>query len=177
MNDFESVDFFADESLTEDPYPYFEQLRAVCPVLPLPHLGVVAVTGYEESTEVYRDKETPNPRLQTWLAEWDHWHCEAEDYVVCGDTVAVLTRYRGRGKGSGVEVDVEGAHVWKLRADGMAVRLEVFADRERALAAASGMAADLVEDAVACFGVMPRPGLQEPSGPGVPGRRTAPAPR
>ena len=58
MSDFESVDFFADESLTEDPYPYFEQLRAVCPVLPLPHLGVVAVTGYEESTEVYRDKET-----------------------------------------------------------------------------------------------------------------------
>src|SRR5439155_14146133 len=26
--------------------------------LPLPHLGVVAVTGYVESTEVYRDKET-----------------------------------------------------------------------------------------------------------------------
>ena len=85
---------------------------------------------------VYRDKETPNSRLQTWLAEWEYWYCEAEDYVVCGDTVAVLTRYRGRGKGSGVEVDVEGAHVWKLRADGMAVRLEVFADRERALASA-----------------------------------------
>ena len=54
MSDFESVDFFADESLTEDPYPYFEQLRAVCPVLPLPHLGVVAVTGYGE--EANREK-------------------------------------------------------------------------------------------------------------------------
>src|SRR5256712_4521489 len=81
---------------------------------------------FPDIADVYRDKETPNPRLQTWLAEWDYWRCEAEDYVVCGDTVAVLTRYRGRGKGSGVEVDVEGAHVWTLRADGMAGRLGGF---------------------------------------------------
>jgi ketosteroid isomerase-like protein len=102
---------------------------------------------------VYHDTETPNSRLQTWLDEWEYWHCEAEDYVVCGDTVAVLTRYRGRGKGSGVEVDVEGAHVWKLR-DGKAVRLEVFADRERALRAASGMASEqLAEDAAGCFAI------------------------
>jgi ketosteroid isomerase-like protein len=47
----------------------------------------------------------------------------------------VLTRYRGRGKGSGVPVDNEGAHVWALR-DGKVVRLEIFADRADALAAA-----------------------------------------
>lgn len=58
MGDWTTVDFFSDQSLVEDPYPYFEELRAVCPVLPLPHLGVVAVTGYEEATEVYRDTET-----------------------------------------------------------------------------------------------------------------------
>jgi ketosteroid isomerase-like protein len=81
---------------------------------------------------VYVDTETPNPRLRTWLASWDYWYCQAEEYVAHGDTTVVLTRYRGRGTGSGVEVDVEGAHVWKLR-DGKAVRLEVFADRERAL--------------------------------------------
>ncbi len=56
--DWKTIDFFTDESLVEDPYPYFEQLRATCPVLPLPHLGVVAVTGYDEATEVYRDIET-----------------------------------------------------------------------------------------------------------------------
>src|SRR5438045_8443690 len=54
----ESIDFFSDQSLVEDPYPYFEALRAQCPVLPLPHLGVVAVTGYDEAVEVYRDPET-----------------------------------------------------------------------------------------------------------------------
>ena len=58
MPGWQTIDFFSDESLVEDPYPYFEQLRAVCPVLPLPHLGVIAVTGYDEATEVYRDPET-----------------------------------------------------------------------------------------------------------------------
>jgi cytochrome P450 len=56
--DFDSVDFFSDESLLEDPYPYFEHLRARCPVTPLAHHGVLAVSGYEEATDVYRDIET-----------------------------------------------------------------------------------------------------------------------
>ena len=58
MTDWQTTDFFFDESLVEDPYPYFDQLRSECPVLALPHLGVVAVTGYEETTEVYRNNET-----------------------------------------------------------------------------------------------------------------------
>ena len=58
MEDLDSVDFFSDESLVEDPYPYFERLRSACPVLLLPHLGVVAVTGYDEASEIYRDPKT-----------------------------------------------------------------------------------------------------------------------
>ena len=58
MSDWQTTDFFFDESLVEDPYPYFEALRSECPVLRLPHLGVVAVTGYDETSEVYRDNET-----------------------------------------------------------------------------------------------------------------------
>ena len=54
MSDWQTIDFFFDESLVEDPYPYFEALRAEGPVLALPHLGVVAVTGYDEIGEVYR---------------------------------------------------------------------------------------------------------------------------
>jgi cytochrome P450 len=53
MTDFDSVDFFADTSLVEDPYPYFDHLRSKCPVLPTPYYGVVAVSGYEEAAEVY----------------------------------------------------------------------------------------------------------------------------
>ena len=58
MPDWKTKDFFFDESLHEDPYPYFDALRSECPVLPLPHLGVVAVTGYDELHEVYRDTES-----------------------------------------------------------------------------------------------------------------------
>lgn len=57
MNDFNPVDFFTDESVVGDPYPYFEDLRARCPVLREPHHGVVAVTGYDEAIEVYRDQD------------------------------------------------------------------------------------------------------------------------
>jgi cytochrome P450 len=56
--DFDQVDFFSDASLLEDPYPYFEHLRAQCPVTPLPHHGVVAISGYDEACDVYRDPET-----------------------------------------------------------------------------------------------------------------------
>jgi cytochrome P450 len=58
LSDWQTIDFFFDESLVEDPYAYFDELRSVCPVLPLDHLGVVAVTGYDEASDVYRDTDS-----------------------------------------------------------------------------------------------------------------------
>lgn len=55
MTDWQTIDFFTDDSLVEDPYAYFDDLRDQCPVLPLPHLGVVAVTGYDAAWEIYKD--------------------------------------------------------------------------------------------------------------------------
>jgi cytochrome P450 len=55
---YDAVDFFTDQSLIEDPYPYFDHLRAQCPVLPTDHYGVVAVSGYDEASDIYRDVET-----------------------------------------------------------------------------------------------------------------------
>jgi cytochrome P450 len=57
MGDWTTIDFFNDQSLVENPYDYFDQLRGQCPVLALPHLGVVAVTGYDEAWEIYRDTD------------------------------------------------------------------------------------------------------------------------
>ncbi len=57
LTGFDEIDFFTDASLVEDPYPYFEHLRSKCPVTHMPHHGVVAVTGYEEAVEVYRNHE------------------------------------------------------------------------------------------------------------------------
>jgi cytochrome P450 len=55
VTDFETVDFFTDESLVPDPYPYFDYLRSKCPVTTASPFGVLAVTGYEEALQVYKD--------------------------------------------------------------------------------------------------------------------------
>jgi cytochrome P450 len=89
--DFESLDFFTDPSLVENPYPYYDDLRQRSPVLRERHHGVVMVTGYDEAAAVYRDPETfsscnsvsgPFPGLPVPLA---------------GDDVgALIDRYRDR---------------------------------------------------------------------------------
>jgi cytochrome P450 len=56
--DVESADFFTDTELVTDPYRYFDALRSRCPVHPVAHPGVVAVTGYDEAVEVYKDAST-----------------------------------------------------------------------------------------------------------------------
>jgi cytochrome P450 len=58
VSTFDDIDFFSDESLNDDPYPYFEHLRSVCPVAPIGQMGVVAITGYDEASDIYRDPET-----------------------------------------------------------------------------------------------------------------------
>jgi cytochrome P450 len=55
LSEFESVDFFTDASLIPDPYPYFDHLRARCPVTSQPEQGVVAITGHQEALAVYKD--------------------------------------------------------------------------------------------------------------------------
>jgi cytochrome P450 len=55
VTDFEVVDFFTDETLVPDPYPYFDHLRSKCPVAQATPFNVLAVTGYEEALAVYKD--------------------------------------------------------------------------------------------------------------------------
>ena len=55
MTDFETVDFFTDESLVPNPYPYFDHLRSKCPVVQATPFNVLAVTGYDEALAIYKD--------------------------------------------------------------------------------------------------------------------------
>jgi cytochrome P450 family 150 subfamily A5 len=57
MTDVDAADFFTSRDLVADPYPYYDALRARCPVTREPHHGVVMVTGYDEAMAVYRDGE------------------------------------------------------------------------------------------------------------------------
>jgi cytochrome P450 len=56
--DFETVNYFRpDSEIHQDPYPYYEWLRARGPVWRHPR-GVVFVTGYEEAIAIYHDPQT-----------------------------------------------------------------------------------------------------------------------
>ncbi|MFZ0834456.1 MAG: cytochrome P450 [Mycobacterium sp.] len=58
MTNYDSVDYFTDQSLIPDPHPYFDHLRGLsstcCPI----HNGVLAVTGWEAANAVYKDVES-----------------------------------------------------------------------------------------------------------------------
>jgi cytochrome P450 len=58
VDNFKEIDFFRDDDMIVNPYPYFEALRAECPVLREPHHDVVMITGYEEAMSVYSDTES-----------------------------------------------------------------------------------------------------------------------
>ena len=55
MADLESANFFRDRSVQDDPYPYFDALRAQGPVWQEPNYGIFMVTGHEEARSVYND--------------------------------------------------------------------------------------------------------------------------
>ena len=53
--DLEAANFFRDRAIQDDPYPYFDALRARSPVWQEPHHGVFLVTGHDEALAVYND--------------------------------------------------------------------------------------------------------------------------
>jgi cytochrome P450 family 150 subfamily A5 len=55
MTNLESLDFFRDDTLVADPYPYFAALRGKSPVLRESHHDVVMVSGYDEAVAVLGD--------------------------------------------------------------------------------------------------------------------------
>ena len=58
MSDFDSLQFFSDKSLVNDPYPYYAEQRAQCPARFDPQQRILAVTGYDAAIDVYRDAES-----------------------------------------------------------------------------------------------------------------------
>lgn len=57
QQEFEKHDFFRSDRFVNDPYGYFDYLRAQSPVVREPHQGIVMVTGYDEALEIYNDPD------------------------------------------------------------------------------------------------------------------------
>ena len=55
VDNIEARDFFRDDTLVADPYPYYAAMRSKCPVQREPHHDVLMVTGYDEAVEVLHD--------------------------------------------------------------------------------------------------------------------------
>jgi cytochrome P450 len=55
--DFAEIDYFRAKPIYQDPYAYYEWIRAHGPVWQEPHWGVMMVTGFEEALEVYNDPD------------------------------------------------------------------------------------------------------------------------
>jgi cytochrome P450 len=58
MGEFDGIDFFRGNELVADPYPYYDHLRAQCPVQHEPQHDVVMVTGYDEAVAVFTNTAT-----------------------------------------------------------------------------------------------------------------------
>jgi len=88
-SEFDAVDFFQARSLYQNPYPYYEYLRARGAVWREPHHGVVMVTGYEEAIAVYHDSDTfSNCNVVT--GPFANWPVPLE-----GDDISeIIERYR-----------------------------------------------------------------------------------
>mgnify|MGYP000979727539 CR=1 FL=1 len=54
--DYDSLDFFTEPAINDDPYPYYHHIRAKCPVMHAAH-NAVLVTSFDLGAEIYRDTE------------------------------------------------------------------------------------------------------------------------
>lgn len=63
--DFAEHDFFRTNQFVDDPYAYFNHLRAQGPVTREPHQGIFMVTGFDEALAVYNDPESFSSCMST----------------------------------------------------------------------------------------------------------------
>jgi len=90
--------------------------------------GDVSVKGREELWS----------QMVEWLRTWKRpLRIAPDEFIESGDRILVMIRWIGAGRGSGVAVEGEGAHLWTFR-DGLAVRFDVYRDREQARRALEG---------------------------------------
>jgi ketosteroid isomerase-like protein len=90
------------------------------------------IFGWVERSGQRQGADRGREELREWLGAWQRpLLIEADAFIESGDRILVLVRWKGTGKGSGVEMEAEGAHLLTFR-DGLAVRFDVYRDREAA---------------------------------------------
>jgi ketosteroid isomerase-like protein len=100
-----------------------------------PEIEVEVFTGRPDTAgRVYRGHEGFVENFSELLDVFDDFKIEPLEMVNRGDRGMVVVKVTGRGKSSDVPVEMLIYHVWTSR-EGIATRLEIYGDRETALAA------------------------------------------
>jgi len=84
---------------------------------------------------VYRGRDAAVQAFMEFFGPYEEVHVDPQEFFDRGDRIVVFFLQRCRPRGSSAMVEVRAAHLWTMR-DGRAARLEIFPDRDRALAAA-----------------------------------------
>ena len=88
MSEFEDVNFFTDRKIQDDPYPYFDWVRAQSPVWQEPNYGMYVITGHPEAMVVYGDPAS-FPANDTASGTFSSCNC------VCGSFVKLSEPFEG----------------------------------------------------------------------------------
>jgi ketosteroid isomerase-like protein len=90
--------------------------------------------GWPEQ-QVYEGVDGAKAFLSEWMDAWEDWQLELEALHDAGDKVVALVHQRGTSKAAGMPVEMSFAQVFTVR-DGKQARMEMYSDRDEALAAA-----------------------------------------
>jgi uncharacterized protein len=83
----------------------------------------------------YKGRDGFVEALRNAISVFDHVNVTIEDVIEAGRCVVVFVCISGVGMESGAPVEMRIAHLWTMQ-DGKAMRMQVYLDRDEALAAA-----------------------------------------
>ena len=105
-------------------------------MLPLisPEFELTTPPGLAAEPDTYRGPDGMTRYFESFYEAMDEIHFEPHEFREIGDWVVVPFTLTARGRSTGLEAEQFAVIAWQLR-DGLAVRLDVFAELSEALAA------------------------------------------
>ncbi len=123
----------------------FEAMREgdVETLMPFIHPEFEVTTPPELAAEpdTYRGPEGIRRYFESFYDAMDRVSFEAEDFIPVGDRVVVPAKLRTRGRTTGIETEQRIVQIWDLKGE-QAIRVEVYATLEEAMAAAGGQGSE-----------------------------------
>lgn len=106
--------------------------KALLPLI-APDFEMTTPAGLAAEPDTYRGPEGMRRYFESFYEVMEEIHFEAHEFREVGEWVVVPFTMSARGRATGLEGEQSAVTAWKVR-DGKAVRIEVFAELEDALA-------------------------------------------